>query len=213
LCDAVISVSAATEAQEMDTALNELKELLAGPAKVGLKYHGPRPDADEAEKAEAQKLSGTPLYLAATLDCAEAAKMLIEAGASLVAKFEGLSPIEAAVKHSSTHVLAVFLQRIKDLEKEEETHYQLQEDNHQQTTSTTARRPPLRRGWTHTSPDGHREARLHRRSAEDEPEQPTGHIASVLATSDGYEHAPAHESGEIASSSRTSSRNRRNINT
>ena len=57
LCDAVISCSAATAATDEAEALAELEDLLDGPAKVGVTYNASPDDP---------KISGTPLFLAAT---------------------------------------------------------------------------------------------------------------------------------------------------
>lgn len=152
LCDCVIACAAAKGSEGKKSALDDLEELLMGDARKGLTY---KPNGD---------LSGTPLHLAAMLDCPEAAGVLVDKGASLVAKFDDVTPLEAAIKHNSKQTLAVLLGRIQDLEQQHRQH-------------DSPHRPGLQRAWTHTNVTGSREGRIHRREdvderKDDQPSQP-----------------------------------------
>jgi len=178
LCDAVLSVSAAQKnAVEEAETLAELEELLSGPAKVGVKFM-PRTKKD-ARTEDEKKLSGTPLFLAATLDCAKAAELLLNAGASLATPFDGVTPLEAAVKHGSRATLDLFLKRIATLET---------------TTTMRAPRSSSSQQWTHRTANGTTERRLHR--VEDGDDELSlslhGRQATRLAASDGWDNAPEH---------------------
>lgn len=179
LCDCVIACSAAKSETEQGAAILALKELLLGPAVVGAKYESI--DGDEADS----KLSGTPLFLAAMLDCAEAAKLLIDAGASLVGRFDGITPIEAAIAHKSTKTLAVLLDRIADLERPS-----VDDDDDEEEPPRTITKPKT---WSHHVDDGD-ETRLHSVDDDDDQDnQPSGRQAHNLESSEGWAHARTHE--------------------
>jgi len=154
LCDVVIAWSAAKTTEDKAKALAELEGLLDGEARKGVTYEASKDVGDD------QRLSGTPLHLAAMLDCPDAAKVLIDKGeASIVARFEGITPIEAAIKHNSTKTLGVLLDRIAELEAAAPA---------APPAPAPAARPPLARAWTHSDPAGLKEGRLHRREDNDE---------------------------------------------
>jgi hypothetical protein len=88
------------------SALEEIAELIETPAAAGVTYDRPN-----------EKLSGAPLYLCAQLDCPEAARLLLDRGASVTQPFDGESPLEAACRLNSTKTLALFLARVRELEE------------------------------------------------------------------------------------------------
>lgn len=197
LCDCVIACSAAKNSEaDKKAAAKDLEELLEGEARKGVLYEISNDVGDD------KRLAGTPLYLAAvcltlstrpvnnqrvralqTLDCPDAAKLLIEKGeASLVrgtasrcdiarvtfyavlqvAPFENTTPIEAAIKHNSKCTLRVLLERVAVLEEIS------RERVVPEPAAPISARPRLERSWTHTDPSGLREGRLHRRDDNDD---------------------------------------------
>ena len=168
LCDAVISVSAARDEETEKSALLELQELLDGPARVGIQF-SPSPDDEKA--------TGTPLYLAAWLDCHKAAEKLLQAGASMVLPYKGITPLQAAHTHGTEKTLNVFYGRVKRLEQPPDL-----------------RRPLVQRAWSHHNADGTAEPRLHRVTETEEEEvfDLPRLVAAELAQSEGWAHAPTH---------------------
>jgi len=116
VCDAVISVAAAADADAKAAELRDLDELIRR-APGGVVSSAPASLTGE----ERAKIAGTPLFLAASLDCPEAARSLLAAGARVTAPFDGVTPLEAAFKHKSTRVAELFLEKLARLEEQTTT--------------------------------------------------------------------------------------------
>lgn len=117
-CTALLNCVVACGASDSDLKIDSLLKLAnlldvldkAGAVHDGLNFV--RVGDDEKSK----KISGTPLYLAAKLNLPEAAELLMGRGASMVHRWNGLTPIEIAIEKKSTDVLVFFYDKIRELE-------------------------------------------------------------------------------------------------
>jgi len=106
LADAVVACASD------ESALDSLDDLLKT-GQVAVNY-----EVDLKADADMQ---GTPLYLAAKLDLPKAAEILLAHGASMVHAFDGETPLAIAMRLKHADVLAVFFERVKELEDESPT--------------------------------------------------------------------------------------------
>lgn len=89
-----------------DKALHSLRDLL----------NTEQVTTDYVIRPEDNAMQGTPLYLAAKLDLAAAAEILLDHGASMVHPFEDETPIECAMRLKHTTITELFFSRIRDLQ-------------------------------------------------------------------------------------------------
>ena len=185
------------------SALEEIAELIETPAAAGVTYDRPN-----------EKLSGAPLYLCAQLDCPEAARLLLDRGASMTQPFDGESPLEAACRLTSTKTLALFLARVRELEEaarskagttpasasdddeppayapeDEDEERGDEERGDEEPAAAPPPRPQLRRQWTHTLDGDVAEDRIHRRGEH----RPLEQVAKRVRASAGWIAAAAHD--------------------